>query len=131
MNLCDGPLHEVMETVRSDFGWNCGPVDDGLALISTGRTYADSEPVEIYVATHDDGMMILSDGGELLNRLVDGGFDLEDTVHASLWRETLREFRLSLEDGRIHLTTSAKNAPSNIVRLAEEERRVGKSVDQV
>ncbi|MGJ9414232.1 DUF1828 domain-containing protein [Aeromicrobium sp. CF4.19] len=118
MNVCEGPLSGVLRVITADLGWECEPLPDGRAIISTGRRYADSEPVEIYMAAHAD-MFDLSDGGETLSRLHAGGYDAEDAVHQAMWRDLLHEYRVSFSDGVVTSTATVQNAPHVLSRMAD------------
>lgn len=118
MNVCDGPLSGVLRIIATDLGWECEPLPDGRAIVSTGRRYADSEPVEIYVAAHAD-MFNLSDGGETLSRLQADGFDAEDGVHAAMLRDLLHEYRVAFSDGVVTATAAVQNAPHVLSRMAD------------
>lgn len=118
MTICAGPLRNVVTALTDDFGWSCSEPIPGVAAVSTGRHYSDSEPVEVFIR-HSAGILILSDNGETMNRLLDGGFDPEDLAHLSLWRETLHEFRLGVSDGIIASTAGTDRAPAAIARFAD------------
>ena len=90
MNVCEGPIAGIFNTVIKDFGWHRFPLPESdAALISTGRRYSDSEPVELFVRPADNQSLLISDGGETLNRLTDAGLDLDDDVHHTIWNEAL------------------------------------------
>lgn len=118
MDICSGPLAEVLRVLNADFGWSCEPLSDTRAVLASGRRYADSEPVEVHVSLQDD-IVALSDGGALVARLESAGFDLDDPVHLATWRESLWEFRLGFDDGVVHVTASLGTASHALVRLAD------------
>jgi hypothetical protein len=118
MNVCDGPLGGVLRIIATDLGWECEPLPDGRAIVSTGRRYADSEHVEIHLAAHAD-IFNLSDGGEMLSRLHAAGFDAEDGVHAAMLRDLLHEYRVAFSDGVVSATASVQNAPHVLSRMAD------------
>lgn len=118
MDLCEGALAPALRQLNSRYGWTCHPLPDGRALISTGRSFADYEPVDLFVSARGD-IVSLSDGGLLSVRLADAGFDVTDEVFHRLWHDVLYDFRLSSEEGAVHLTASPQTAAAAAARLAD------------
>ncbi len=119
MTLCEGVLRAVVVAARDQDGWRCTELGDGRAMVDTGRTTADSEPVRLYVSEPLPGMLAISDGGETLARLVDQGFDMEDQVHQMLWEDGLYAYRLTTVENRIYADTSLERAPYTLRRMAD------------
>jgi hypothetical protein len=119
MNICEDVLATVFATIEEMFVWSCRPLPDGRRVaIRTNRMTADSEPVVLY-ATSSLDQLTVSDGGETLNRLGDGSFDLEDKALAAIWEESLHTYRLSTTDGRVFIQTSISRAPYALSRFAD------------
>lgn len=118
MDLCVGQLAEPLRQMARDFGWTCLPLQDGRAQLTSGRRYADAEPVQIFVSIQGD-IVTLSDGGESVGRLALSGFDLEDEVHEQLWRDALHEFRVGFADGVVQVSTSLDSVAHRATRLAD------------
>jgi hypothetical protein len=118
MDICTGALAPTLRLLNSQFGWECHPLPDGRALISTGRRFADYESVDLLVRVTGD-IVTFSDGGLLSARLADAGFDITDEVYNRVWQDVLYDFRLSVEDGTVHLTSSPQTATAAAARLAD------------
>lgn len=118
MDLCGRDLAPTMRLLNSRFGWTCHPLPDGRALISTGRFFADYEAVDL-VASGTGDIISLSDGGLLSLRLADAGFDITDDVFNRVWQDVIYDFRLSVDDGTVHLTASPQTAAAAAARLAD------------
>lgn len=120
MNVCEGPIAAILNAVTSDYGWSCFPLPESdAALISTGRRYSDSEPVELHVRPADTKSLVISDGGETLNRLVDAGLNLEDDVHTTILSEALYDNRLETVDGKVFIHVSNDRAHHALPRFAD------------
>ncbi len=119
MTLCDD-LAPALAALQDRHAWRCNPLPDGRrVLIHTGRNRADSEPVTLLAAFFDADTVLISDGGETLNRLGDVGFDRDDPLFEAIWQEALRTYRLSEVDGRVFLQAPLTRAPHAMNRLAD------------
>lgn len=120
MNVCDGPIATILNAATSNYGWSCFPLPESdAALISTGRRYSDSEPVELFVRPADTKSVVISDGGETLNRLTEAGLDLDDEVHHTIWNEALYDNRLETVDGKVFVHVSNDRAHHVLPRFAD------------
>jgi hypothetical protein len=118
MDVCDGPLAPVVRALNREFGWACEPLGTARAILSTGRRFTDSEPVEVTVSVDGD-IVTVSDGGLMLARLALAGFELDDDLHMGLWRDALYAARLSYDDGLVHLTASLSSTSQAVRRVAD------------
>lgn len=117
-NMCSGLLADALQTLNAGHGWRCTPVEGDRAVLSTGRRFADAEPVEIFVSARGD-IVTLTDGGEIVSRLAIAGFDMDDEVLEALWRDALHEFRLGFHEGVVSSTTSPETIPFVAQRFAD------------
>lgn len=119
MTLCDS-LAPTLGALEDRYAWHCTPLRDGRrVLVHTGRNRADSEPVTLLAAFPDAETVMISDGGETLNRLGDIGFDRDDPVLEAIWQEALRTYRLDEIDGRVFLQAPLTQAAHAMNRLAD------------
>lgn len=119
MSLCDNELADILAAIESDYRWDCRGLPDGKrVVITTNRVRADAEPVKVNVALTDD-VLIVSDGGETLNRLADASFDVNDSALAPIWAEALKTYRVQEADGRVFLQTPVEYAPHALNRFAD------------
>lgn len=117
MTTC-ADLTEVLARLTSDSDWRCESLDSDRVLLTTGRSRADSEPVRLFVRLVEDSLLV-SDGGEILNRLADFGFSLDDEVLADVWRAALRTYRVEESDGRVFLQIPLAAAAHGLRRMAD------------
>jgi hypothetical protein len=89
-------ISTMLARLADRYGWDCRAVPnrEDVVEVNTGRTWHDDEQVHLLVRLDGSDTVVASDGGRVLLRLRDVGFDLEDPLFASLWAETLRTYRL-------------------------------------
>lgn len=120
MNLCEGDLADVLSRISSEFGWSCDPVPNReFVMVNSGRRFSDSQPVELRVVQTSSDEIIVSDGGEIWERLTGAGLDLDDRAHRGLWEDAIYDQRLEVHDGRLFVQVPLRRAADALVRFAD------------
>ncbi|MGV9482095.1 hypothetical protein [Gordonia aichiensis] len=112
-------LESAFEAMRSTI--SCRMSHDGATLIVTsGRSYADGDHVEVLVRLTADGERIaVSDGGLTRTRLDLHGTEIASATATSLWRDVLDEYGVAEIGDRVYARGPIEHAAGLIGRVAD------------